>query len=97
VRLYNEFARKLERLDAGLHRNLYGQFNWNDIERNIEEAKTVSRNNVDEHLMSVLEADFWTYILRLLQAYRQLELPQMDEVKLRAIGGHVVLCIGLIG
>ena len=92
VREYNDFARKLEHLGDGVHRNLYGKFHLADIDRKVEE---LTNNKVVKYL-PVLDADFWWFIRQLLSDYYQLDLPPMDEIKIRG-NGHTVLCIGQIG
>jgi hypothetical protein len=92
VREYNDFARKLEHFGDGVHRNLYGKFKLADIDRKIEE---ITENKVEKDL-PVLDADFWMLIRQLLHDYCQLDLPPMNEIKIRG-NGHTVLCIGQIG
>lgn len=100
VREYNAFARRLERLGVGLHPSLYGRFQLADIDRKVEESDKIR----DEHLVDgsdvrmVLDAGFWAVIGQLVKHYDQLDLPQMDEIKIRSSPvGHISLCIGLIG
>jgi hypothetical protein len=100
VREYNAFARKFERLGDGLRPTLYGRFQLADIDRKIEDSEKMKKEQLVDgtDMRMVLDAGFWTVIGQLVKLYDQLDLPQMDEIKIRSSPvGHISLCIGLIG
>jgi len=100
VREYNAFARKFERLSIGLRPSLYGRFRLADIDRKIKETEKRKKEQLVDgtDMRMVLDARFWTVIGQLVKHYDQLDLPQMDEIKIRSSPvGHISLSIGLIG
>ena len=105
IRAYNDFARKLDHLanGDGPHMNFYGKFQLEEMDRKIvlEKEKAEKRENhsgAGHHLPSVLDAEFWTFIRQLLEDYYELDLPLMDEVKIRGSNeNHPIISVGPIG